>query len=63
MSVNKDWTGNNRTAFAILAASNHTDCIREEHDYYATDPSAVECLMRRETFAINVWECAVGGDT
>lgn len=38
----KDWTGNSKTTFAILGASNHTDKKREVNDYYATDPKALE---------------------
>lgn len=33
---------------------------REEHDYYATDPNAVELLLELETFEKNIWECATG---
>ena len=34
--------------------------IREEHDYYATHPRAMEDLLRYETFDKNIWECACG---
>ena len=34
--------------------------IREENDYYATDPRAMEELLKHETFNNNVWECACG---
>ena len=33
---------------------------RETHDYYATDPKAVELLLNLETFNKNIWECACG---
>lgn len=33
---------------------------REPNDYYATHPSAVEELLKRETFNNNIWECACG---
>lgn len=56
----KDWTGNKRTTFAILGASSHAQEERQEHDYYATDPIAMEMLLDKETFNKNVWECAVG---
>ena len=42
----KDWSGNVRTTWAQLGASNHTEEDREENDYYATEPKAVELLMR-----------------
>lgn len=34
--------------------------IRETHDYYATDPKAVELLLQLEIFDKNIWECACG---
>lgn len=37
----------------------HT-AIREENDYYATDPKAMEELLKYENFNHNVWECACG---
>ena len=45
----------------VLAISgiSHT-AVREEHDYYATDPKAMTELLKYETFNDNVWECACG---
>jgi hypothetical protein len=57
----KDWTGNKSTAFVTLGASNHSKDERQNEDYYATDPHAVEKLLEVETFNKNIWECAVGG--
>lgn len=56
----KDWTGNFRSVFTTLGASNHTDGERQKDDYYATDPLAIDKL--REVFSIPqyVWECACG---
>lgn len=34
--------------------------VREENDYYATDPDAMRDLLRYETFNKNIWECACG---
>lgn len=34
--------------------------LREENDYYATDPNAMRVLLERETFSPNVWEVACG---
>ena len=34
--------------------------VREENDYYATDPRAMEDLLKFEKFAKNVWEPACG---
>ena len=59
---NKDWTGNNRSVYGTIGASNHTDKEREENDYYATSPKAVELLLEKETFTEKIWECASGED-
>lgn len=32
----------------------------EEHDYYATEPKAMELLLKQEKFAENIWEPACG---
>lgn len=61
----KDWTGNSKTTFAILGASNHTDKKREVNDYYATDPKALEIfldkLIKDKIYLHkNIWECACG---
>ena len=39
--MGKDWTGNGKSIFTTLGASNHTEKEREINDYYATDP----CLL------------------
>lgn len=31
----KDWTGNQRSIYTTLGASNHSDKDRQQHDYYA----------------------------
>lgn len=55
-----DWTGNNKSVYSTIGASNHTDSEREENDYYATSPKAVEMLLEREQFSPNIWEGASG---
>lgn len=55
-----DWIGNSKTVFTTLGASNHSSEIREENDYYATEPKAIELLLDVEQFDKNVWECACG---
>ena len=55
-----DWTGNSNSIYKTLGASNHTDKEREEYDYYATEPKAVELLLEHEQFSKNIWECACG---
>lgn len=56
----QDWTGNTRSVFTCNGASNHSDGEREKHDYYATEPKAVEVLLEKETFNHYLWECACG---
>ena len=34
--------------------------IREENDYYATHPKAIDYLLAHETFNKCIWECACG---
>lgn len=56
----KDWVGNQNSVYKTLAASNHCKDERERHDYYATDPKAVEILLENEEFIHYVWEPACG---
>lgn len=56
----KDWKGNQNSIYKTLGASNHTTEEREQHDYYATDPKAVEILLEHEKFSRYIWECACG---
>jgi len=61
----KDWTGNKKSAYATLGASNHSELERETNDYYATDPKALEIFLDKiEEDGIklhkNIWECACG---
>ena len=58
--MNKDWTGSKKSIFVTLGASNHVEEEREENDYYATQPLAVEKLLEIEIFSTNIWECACG---
>lgn len=61
----KDWTGNKKSTFVTLGANNHCDHERENHDYYATDPKALELFLKKiDKDGIklhnNIWECACG---
>ena len=58
--MTKDWVGNKNSIYTTLGASNHTEKLREENDFYATEPRAVELLLELETFSPNIWECACG---
>ena len=48
--MSKDWTGNKKTTYVTLGASNHTEVEREKDDYYATDPIAGRLLLELEDF-------------
>ena len=59
----KDWTGNRNSAHAIegVRYGYRDNPDREENDYYATDPIAVNKLLDSGvTLAPNLWECACG---
>jgi len=58
--VSTDWIGNKNSIYKTLGASNHTDKERETHDYYATEPKALELLLDLEEFNHYVWEPACG---
>lgn len=55
----KDWDGNNKSVYTTLGASNHALGKRDEMDYYATSPVAVEHLLKVER-PENVWEPHAG---
>lgn len=59
--MSNDWTGNSNSIYKTLGASNHTEKEREQHDYYAIEPKALELLLQLETFCPYIWECACGG--
>lgn len=56
----KDWTGDSRSIYKTLGASNHTEKEREENDFYATEPRAIDVLCEVEKFSNDIWECACG---
>lgn len=56
----KDWIGNSKSTFTTLGASSHTDHDRAEHDFYATDPKAIDELFKVENFNGTIWEPAAG---
>ena len=60
--VKKDWTGDKNSIFKTLGASNHTDKEREQNDYYATDPVAIDALLKDggAKLAPRLWECSCG---
>lgn len=44
----------------IIGAGTEESAARAEHDFYATDPVAIEELMKIETFSPKIWEPACG---
>ena len=60
--VKKDWTGDKNSIFKTLGASNHTEKEREQNDYYATDPVAIDVLLKDggAKLAPRLWECSCG---
>lgn len=57
----KDWTGNSKSIYTTMGASNHSDKERQSEDYYATEPKAAQLLLEVEQFSPVIWECACGG--
>lgn len=57
----KDWTGNSKSIYTTMGASNHSDKERQSEDYYATEPKAAQLLLDVEKFSPIIWECACGG--
>lgn len=47
--------------YGLIGAPNEAHGEREEYDYYATQPIAIEWLMKIEKLDHNIWECACGG--
>lgn len=44
----------------ITIGASSPKCERQINDFYATEPKAMELLLKEEEFNNNVWECAVG---
>lgn len=52
--------GNSKTLGVTLGASNHSERIRADDDFYSTNPIAIDYLLKHEDFDENIWECACG---
>lgn len=57
----KDWKGNVNSLWKTIGATSHTKNDREQDDYYATDPVAIDKLLAVEQPHNFIWECACGG--
>ena len=57
-----DWNGNKNSIYKTIGATNHTDKEREKDDFYATDPVAIDILLKDGGIKLTdpVWECACG---
>lgn len=58
--MSKDWSGNSKAVFSTMATNSHSNEVREEHDFYATDPVAIDKLFKVFLPNPKVWECAAG---
>jgi hypothetical protein len=58
--MKNDWKGTKQGVFANLGASNHFDSVRQNEDYYATEPKAVRLFLEKEQFGSQIWENACG---
>lgn len=58
--MSKDWSGNVKSTYTTLGASNHSEHDREVNDYYATEPDTIDDLFNAEKFDGDIWECACG---
>ena len=57
----RDWLGRGRNSiYSTLGASNHSPHERQQHDYYATDPTAIDDLFAVHDFDVAIWEPACG---
>lgn len=59
--TDKDWNGNKGSNLTTSGFTNLSKQEREQNDYYATDPLAIELLLEFGIPFENVWENAVGG--
>lgn len=60
MKNNMTYSMGRKTLFSPIYAEETEVNIRQEHDYYATDPNALEFIIDKLDLADNVWECACG---
>lgn len=62
IEIAKDWTGNNKSIYTCLGASNHTQEDRQINDFYATEPKAIDVLIEegKHQFCDNILEPAAG---
>jgi len=59
--MSKDWNGNKGSNLTTNGFANLASTEREQNDYYATDPQAMDMLLEFGIPFERVWENAVGG--
>ena len=58
----KDWTGNRRSTHATIGSFVGAHSVREEHDYYATDPSVLASLLNQKNCLMSYMSVLVEQD-
>jgi hypothetical protein len=58
--MSRDWSGNDKSIHSTLGSSNHALEDRETHDYYATQPDAMDAILKIHKFDDTIWENACG---
>lgn len=58
--MSNDWVGNSNSVYKTMGASNHSNDEREQNDFYATNPKAIDELLKVTTLNKNLWEPACG---
>lgn len=58
--MEKTQNPNYHSVCGCIGAHNESVQEREQHDFYATSPVAIEKLMEVENISPRVWECACG---
>ena len=56
----KHWTGDKNSTYRTIGARNIAAEEREDNDFYATDPKAIDRLLTVESPSQEIWECACG---
>ena len=56
----KNLTGNAKTMYTCIGARNFAQDERQAEDFYATEPKAVEELLKKEKFSETILEPCVG---
>lgn len=60
MANNKDWVGNSATHLKIIGSSHGSQSERVANDFYATDSTTIDGLLKVYSLPHRIWECACG---